>query len=49
MPPPTGPVGYVDTPADHAIGVVGAIGVTGWALDDIGVSEVTIWRDPVLR
>ena len=43
----TGPEGYVDTPADHAVGVVGAIGVTGWAVDDIGISEVTIWRDPV--
>ena len=31
------PFGAVDTPANNAPGVVGSIGVTGWALDDIGV------------
>ena len=41
------PFGSVDTPTNNATGVVGAIAVTGWALDDIGVSQVTIWRDPV--
>ncbi len=41
------PFGAVDTPADNATGIVGSIGVTGWALDDIAVSQVTIWRDPM--
>jgi hypothetical protein len=41
------PFGTIDTPANNATGVVGSIGVTGWALDDIGVSQVTIWRDPL--
>jgi hypothetical protein len=27
--------------------VIGSIAVTGWALDDIGVTKVSIWRDPV--
>jgi hypothetical protein len=38
------PFGQVDTPAQNATGVVGAIGVTGWALDDIGVTGVKIYR-----
>lgn len=41
------PFGSFDTPLDGAKGVVGSIAVTGWALDDIGVKNVTIWRDPV--
>ena len=43
----TDPFGAVDTPAENATGIVGSIGVTGWALDDIAVSQVTIWRDPM--
>ncbi|MEP6593464.1 MAG: hypothetical protein ABJC51_07220, partial [Acidobacteriota bacterium] len=43
----TDPFGAVDTPANNATGIVGSIGVTGWALDDIAVSQVTIWRDPM--
>jgi hypothetical protein len=39
------PVGQVDTPSQNATGVVGAIAVTGWALDDIGVERVEIWRN----
>ena len=42
-----GPDGTVDTPADNAQAVVGSIAVTGWAVDDVGVSRVTIWRDPL--
>lgn len=42
----SGPFGFVDTPADNAV-VSGSIGVTGWALDDIEVTSVTVWRDPV--
>jgi uncharacterized repeat protein (TIGR01451 family) len=41
------PFGVVDTPANGATGVEGAIGVTGWALDDTGVARVVVSRDPV--
>jgi uncharacterized repeat protein (TIGR03803 family) len=43
----SGPFGSFDTPADGTTGVAGAIAVTGWALDDVGVSSVRIDRDPV--
>jgi alpha-tubulin suppressor-like RCC1 family protein len=39
------PFGQVDTPVQNANGVVGAIGVTGWALDDVGVTGVKIYRN----
>jgi uncharacterized repeat protein (TIGR03803 family) len=45
---PTAPIGSVDTPASFATGVTGAIAVTGWALDDVGVTRVRILRDPVV-
>jgi hypothetical protein len=38
------PFGQVDTPSQDAQGVVGAIGVTGWALDDVGVTSVRVYR-----
>ncbi len=38
------PFGSFDTPVDGSI-VMSSIPVTGWALDDIGIREVTIWRD----
>lgn len=41
------PFGFLETPADGATGLAGSVPVTGWALDDIGVNKVTIWRDPV--
>ena len=41
----TAPFGQVDTPVQNASGVVGAIGVTGWALDDVGVTGVKIYRN----
>jgi hypothetical protein len=44
---PTNPIGAVDSPANNAQGIVGSIGVTGWAVDDIGVTQVTIWRNPM--
>ena len=44
---PTGPGGVMETPLNNSTGVVGAIAVTGWAVDDIGVKEVTLWRNPV--
>ncbi len=39
------PFGQVDTPDQDATDVQGAIGITGWALDDIGVAAVTIYRE----
>jgi len=41
------PFGSFDTPINKASSVVGAIGVTGWALDDVGVAKVEIYRDPI--
>jgi Tol biopolymer transport system component len=40
-----GPFGTVDTPADNRTGVTGAIPFTGWALDDIEVTRVSLCRD----
>ena len=40
------PFGTVDTPLDGS-SANGSIPVTGWALDDLGVSRVDIYRDPV--
>lgn len=37
--------GQVDTPAQGATGVQGAIAVTGWALDDVGVVNVKLYRN----
>jgi hypothetical protein len=39
------PFGQMETPAQNAAGVVGAIGVSGWALDDVGVASVKIYRN----
>ena len=41
------PFGAFDTPADHATGLQGSFAVTGWALDDVGIDHVEIWRDLV--
>lgn len=41
------PFGAFDTPVDNVKNVAGNIAVTGWALDDVGVNKVTLWRDPV--
>jgi len=41
------PVGAVDTPSDNIQGVVGSLGVTGWAVDDIDVTGVRIYRNAV--
>lgn len=45
-PPPGAPFGVLDTPIADAV-VAGAINITGWALDDSGVSRVTVFRDGV--
>jgi hypothetical protein len=39
------PFGQVDSPAQNASGIVGGIAVTGWALDDVEVSSVKIYRN----
>jgi len=44
---PGNPYGSFDTPATNITGIAGAIPVTGWALDNIEVSNVGIWREPV--
>jgi len=41
------PFGDFATPVDGTAGISGAIPVTGWALDDLGVDSVRIYRDPV--
>jgi subtilisin family serine protease len=38
------PFGSFDTPAAGST-VAGSIAVTGWALDDIGIDRVELWRD----
>jgi hypothetical protein len=43
----TAPFGFFDTPQDGASGISGSLAVTGWALDDAGVTGVRIFRDPV--
>jgi hypothetical protein len=40
------PVGVFDTPVEGTSGITGSLAVTGWALDDIEVTEVQIWRAP---
>ncbi|HEX6464346.1 MAG TPA: BACON domain-containing carbohydrate-binding protein, partial [Vicinamibacterales bacterium] len=47
MAAPGAPSGFVDTPVDNTTGVVGAVPVTGWALDDIGITTIAIYRDPL--
>lgn len=39
------PFGIIDTPSDNVTGITGALNVTGWALDDVGVARVRIYRD----
>jgi hypothetical protein len=41
------PVGSFDTPLTGTTGIAGSLPVTGWALDDVGVTRVRIMRDPV--
>jgi hypothetical protein len=40
------PFGSFDTPV-HGTVVMSSIPVTGWALDDIGIDKVTVWRNAV--
>jgi len=41
------PGGALDTPAQGQGGITGSVAVTGWAVDDIGVTGVRIFRNPV--
>ena len=42
--PTAAPIGVFDTPLANAT-VSGSIAVTGWALDDVGIDRVELWRD----
>jgi alpha-tubulin suppressor-like RCC1 family protein len=39
------PFGTLDTPAGGTTALAGSVPVTGWALDNIGVQRVELWRD----
>jgi hypothetical protein len=39
------PFGSFDTPAGDATVLAGSVAVTGWALDNIGVQRLELWRD----
>lgn len=43
--PATVPFGQVDTPLQGAVGLQGAVAITGWALDDTGVTSVNVYRN----
>jgi len=40
------PSGSFDTPISGTTGIAGAIAVTGWALDNVEVVKLDIWREP---
>jgi Tol biopolymer transport system component len=42
--PSIGPFGTVDTPTENRTGVTGAVPFTGWALDNVEVTRVSICR-----
>ncbi len=44
----TAPIGSFDTPSNNLTGIAGAIPITGWALDQVEVTSVDIYRDPVV-
>src|SRR5260370_10520402 len=44
---PGPPFGSFDTPGVNATGLSGAINVTGWALDPIQATGISIFREPV--
>jgi hypothetical protein len=41
------PIGVVDTPANGATGLSGAVAITGWAVDRVGINAVRIYRASV--
>ena len=47
-PPDTGlPFGSFDTPLNNTMNVSGSISITGWALDNVGITRVGIYRESV--
>lgn len=44
---PSAPFGSFDTPLNNTTGITGSIPVTGWALDNVEVKKLDIWREPV--
>jgi uncharacterized repeat protein (TIGR01451 family) len=44
---PAAPFGSFDTPVNNTTGIAGSIAVTGWALDNIQITNVALWREPV--
>lgn len=42
------PVGSFDTPLDRSSGINGSVPLSGWALDDIGMTGVRIFRNSVI-
>ena len=41
------PFGFMDTPAEAATGLSGAVPITGWAIDRVGITRVRIYRASV--
>jgi uncharacterized repeat protein (TIGR01451 family) len=41
------PYGSFDTPVNNTAGVAGGVAVTGWALDNVQVASVGIYREPI--
>ena len=41
------PIGSFDTPSDGSTALAGNVPVTGWALDDVEVTGLQVWRDPI--
>lgn len=46
-PATTAPFGLFETPVLGTAALSSSVPVTGWALDDVGVKKVQIWRDPI--
>ena len=46
-PDTTVPFGFFDTPVNNTMNAAGAVAVTGWALDNVGVAKVEVYRDPI--
>jgi hypothetical protein len=41
------PTGVLDVPLQNATGLSGAVPIGGWALDDVGIRRVQIYRSPM--
>jgi hypothetical protein len=41
------PFGWLDSPAEGATGLAGAVPITGWAIDRVGLTNVRIYRNAV--